>query len=188
MISITKKSLLCVLLAASCVAAEKDSIGSRKASEETALKEEAGNGKIFFTGPGYTVNLIPHAIVLGLLGFALIFLYGDSLFGSSTADAVSTGYGAPSTGYGAPAESYGAPAPSYSEPEQDAYGSPKAPVYGAPAPSGNPASTYAAAPSPSYSAPSTGYNAANRYYDPYAANAASALGSESYNQDAALEG
>merc|ERR1712025_490608 len=118
------------------------------------LKADEGSGKIFFTGPGYTVNLIPHAIVLGLLGFALIFLYGDSLFGSSTADAVATGYGAPATGYGAPEASYGAPAPSYS------------------------------APSPSYSAPSTGYNAANRYYDPYAANAASALGGEPYGQDA----
>jgi len=156
MIGFSAKSLLCVLVAASCVAAEKDSIGARKGSDEKALKEVEGQGKIFFTGPGYTVNLIPHAIVLGLLGFALIFLYGDSLFGSSTGtDAVGTGYGAPATGYGAPAESYGAPAPSYS------------------------------APSPSYSAPSTGYNAANRYYDPYAANAASAVGSDPYNQDSA---
>jgi len=155
MIGFSAKSLLCVLVAASCVAAEKDSIGARKGSEEKALKEVEGQGKIFFTGPGYTVNLIPHAIVLGLLGFALIFLYGDSLFGSSTTDAVGTGYGAPATGYGAPSESYGAPAPSYS------------------------------APSPSYSAPSTGYNAANRYYDPYAANAASAVGSDPYNQDSA---
>jgi len=151
------KSLFCVVLAASyALAGDSDSIGSRKAvnSESTALKADEGSGKIFFTGPGYTVNLIPHAIVLGLLGFALIFLYGDSLFGSSTADAVATGYGAPATGYGAPEASYGAPAPSYS------------------------------APSPSYSAPSTGYNAANRYYDPYAANAASALGGEPYGQDA----
>jgi len=172
MIGFSAKSLLCVLVAASCVAAEKDSIGARKGSDEKALKEVEGQGKIFFTGPGYTVNLIPHAIVLGLLGFALIFLYGDSLFGSSTGtDAVGTGYGAPATGYGAPAESYGAPAPSYSAPEVDAYGSPKAPAYGAP--------------SPSYSAPSTGYNAANRYYDPYAANAASAVGSDPYNQDSA---
>jgi len=167
------KSLFCVVLAASyALAGDSDSIGSRKAvnSESTALKADEGSGKIFFTGPGYTVNLIPHAIVLGLLGFALIFLYGDSLFGSSTADAVATGYGAPATGYGAPEASYGAPAPSYSAPEADAYGSPAAPAYGAP--------------SPSYSAPSTGYNAANRYYDPYAANAASALGGEPYGQDA----
>jgi len=157
MTGVTMKSLFCVVLAASyALAGDSDSIGSRKAvnSESTALKADEGSGKIFFTGPGYTVNLIPHAIVLGLLGFALIFLYGDSLFGSSTADAVATGYGAPATGYGAPEASYGAPAPSYS------------------------------APSPSYSAPSTGYNAANRYYDPYAANAASALGGEPYGQDA----
>jgi len=167
------KSLFCVVLAPSyALAGDSDSIGSRKAvnSESTALKADEGSGKIFFTGPGYTVNLIPHAIVLLLLGFALIFLYGDSLFGSSTADAVATGYGAPATGYGAPEASYGAPAPSYSAPEADAYGSPAAPAYGAP--------------SPSYSAPSTGYNAANRYYDPYAANAASALGGEPYGQDA----
>jgi len=163
MIGFTRKSLFCVLLAASyALGAESDTIGSRKAGnadESTALKAEEGTGKIYFTGPGYTVNLIPHAIVLGLLGFALIFLYGDSLFGASGSttggEAVSTGYGAPSTGYGAPEAAYGAPAPSYS------------------------------APSPSYSAPSTGYNAANRYYDPYAANAASALGGDPYSQEPA---
>jgi len=193
MIGFTRKSLFCVLLAASyALGAESDTIGSRKAGnadESTALKAEEGTGKIYFTGPGYTVNLIPHAIVLGLLGFALIFLYGDSLFGASGSttggEAVSTGYGAPSTGYGAPEAAYGAPAPSYSAAETDTYGTPAAPAYGAPAPSGNPASTYAVAPSPSYSAPSTGYNAANRYYDPYAANAASALGGDPYSQEPA---
>ena len=73
----------------------------------------------------------------------MIFLYGDSLFGT---DDIS-GYGAPATGYGgeeqsfqrfskkyfviaAPEPSYGAPAPSYAAPEPS-YGAP-APAYGAP--------------------------------------------------------
>ena len=73
----------------------------------------------------------------------MIFLYGDSLFGT---DDIS-GYGAPATGYGgedrvstdflekyfvisAPEASYGAPAPSYAAPEPS-YGAP-APAYGAP--------------------------------------------------------
>jgi len=137
-----------------------DSIGSRtpvdtkKAESEfrevdTAIEE----GKLYFTGTGYTVNLIPHAIILGLLTFAVIFLYGDSLFGTEDI----SGYGAPSTGYGAPEASYGAPAPSYGAPE---------PSY--------------AAPAPAYGAPSY---AAQRYYDPYAANAASGLGAEVYSPE-----
>merc|ERR1711892_1374118 len=133
---VISKSVFCVLLAASyALGAESDS---------TALKADEGTGKVYFTGPGYTVNLIPHALVLGLLGLALVILYGDSLLGSTTSDAVATGYGAPDTGYGAPETGYGAPEPSYG------------------------------APAPSYDAPSTGYNAANRYYDERAANAASA--------------
>merc|ERR1712045_38170 len=116
-------------------------------------KNAVETGKLYFTGTGYTVNLIPHAIVLGLLTFAVIFLYGDSLFGTD----ISTGYGAPDTGYGAPEASYGAPAPSYGAPE---------PSYGAPA--------------PAYGAPSY---AAQRYYDPYAAGAASSLGAEVYSPE-----
>jgi len=140
---VISKSVFCVLLAASyALGAESDS---------TALKADEGTGKVYFTGPGYTVNLIPHALVLGLLGLALVILYGDSLLGSTTSDAVATGYGAPETGYGAPEAAYGAPEAAYGAPE---------PSYGAPA--------------PSYDAPSTGYNAANRYYDERAANAASA--------------
>jgi len=122
-------------------------------SELRELDNELETGKLYFTGTGYTVNLIPHAIVLGLLTFAVIFLYGDSLFGTD----ISTGYGAPDTGYGAPEASYGAPAPSYGAPE---------PSYGAPA--------------PAYGAPSY---AAQRYYDPYAAGAASSLGAEVYSPD-----
>merc|ERR1719310_1818134 len=113
-----------------------ETVGSEDTQKaETELREldnELETGKLYFTGTGYTVNLIPHAIVLGLLTFAVIFLYGDSLFGT---DVTGTGYGAPATGYGAPEPSYGAPAPSYG-----------APAY-----------------------------AAQRYYDPYAANAASSL-------------
>merc|ERR1712106_602746 len=123
MIGVTSKSLFCVLLAASYALA----VNSEKS---TALKADDGTGRIYFTGPGYTVNLIPHALVLGLLGLGLIFLYGDSILASDTAGSTATGYGAPDTGYGAPEAAYGAPEPSYG------------------------------APSPSYSAPSTGYNAA----------------------------
>jgi len=158
--SLTSNIVLCVLVGVSLTLAAEDTVGSRKpvdvAEAERGLKkvdEDIGSGKLYFTGTGYTVNLIPHALVLGLLTFALIFLYGDSLFGTSDTG-VSTGYGAPAaTGYAAPSPSYSAPAPSYS------------------------------APAPSYSAPSTGYNAASRYYDPYAANAASALGGDAYSQD-----
>jgi hypothetical protein len=169
----TSKISVCVLvLVATLVKGEEaDTVGSRRPVDlqkaNAALKqtdEDIGSGKLYFTGTGYTVNLIPHALVLGLLTFALIFLYGDSLFGSTT-DA--SGYGAPATGYGAPAPSYGAPEPAYGAPE---------PSYAAPAPSYS-------APAPSYGAPATGYNAANRYYDPYAANAASALGADPYSQD-----
>lgn len=99
---------------------------------------------MYFTGTGYTVNLIPHAIVLGLLALGVVFLFGDSLFG---ADLSGSGYGAPVAAYGAPEAAYGAPAP----------------AYGAPAPA------YA-------TAPASSYDAANRYYDTYAAQAASGIG------------
>merc|ERR1712117_415640 len=102
-------------------------------------KNAVETGKLYFTGTGYTVNLIPHAIVLGLLTFAIIFLYGDSLFGTDVSD----GYGAPATSYDAPATSYGAPSSSYG--------------------------------APSY--------AAQRYYDTYAADAASGLVADPYNPE-----
>jgi len=121
--------------------AEKDEQATKDLQIIESNPEETG--KLYFTGTGYTVNLIPHAIVVGLLTFAIIFLYGDSLFGSD----ISTGYGAPTASYGAPAASYDAPAASYGAP---------APAYGAPA------------------------YAANRYYDPYAADAVTALGSSPY--------
>merc|ERR1712014_482557 len=148
----TRHTSLLLLVICLTVRAE-DSIGSRTAvdtkqadSEFRELDKEIETGKLYFTGTGYTVNLIPHAIVLGLLTFAVIFLYGDSLFGTEDI----SGYGAPSTGYGAPEASYGAPAASYG------------------------------APAPSYGAPSY---AAQRYYDPYAANAASSLGAEVYSPE-----
>merc|ERR1711902_98373 len=141
----TRHTSLLLLVICLTVRAE-DSIGSRTAvdtkqadSEFRELDNEVETGKLYFTGTGYTVNSIPHAIVLGLLTFAVIFLYGDSLFGTD----ISTGYGAPDTGYGAPEPSYGAPAPAYG--------------------------------APSY--------AAQRYYDPYAAGAASSLGAEVYSPD-----
>lgn len=112
-----------------------------------ALKE---TGKIYFTGTDYTINLIPHAILIGLGLLAFVFLYGGDLTGSSSATSTDT-YGAPATGYGAPATGYGTPEASYAAP---------APSYTAPA------SSYDA-PAPSYAAPSTVYAALSRYYDPY---------------------
>merc|ERR1719471_2104202 len=150
----TRHTSLLLLVICLTVRAE-DSIGSRTAvdtkqaeSELRELDNEVETGKLYFTGTGYTVNLIPHAIVLGLLTFAVIFLYGDSLFGT---DVISDGYGAPvSDGYGAPAATYDAPAPSYGAP---------APAYGA----------------PSY--------ATQRYYDPYAQDAASSLVADPYTPE-----
>merc|ERR1711994_630218 len=135
--------VICLSVQADDVTDSRAAVSTQKAESETRELDKE-TGKLYFTGTGYTVNLIPHAIILGLLTFAVIFLYGDSLFGT---DVTGTGYGAPATGYGAPEASYGAPAPSYGAPE---------PSYGAPA--------------PSYGAPAY---AAQRYYDPYAANAAS---------------
>jgi hypothetical protein len=147
----TSLALLALLALA---AAQEAAIGSRHEidpieAEESlrAVDAALGSGRLYFTGTGYTVNLIPHAIVLGLLALGVVFLFGDSLFG---ADVSGSGYGAPAVGYGAPEAAYGAPAPSYS------------------------------APAPSYAAaPATGYDAANRYYDTYAQQAASGLGSAS---------
>lgn len=113
-----------------------------------AVDSDIDSGRLYFTGTGYTVNLIPHAIVLGLLAL-VVFLFGDSLFGT---EVTGSGYGAPAVGYGAPADAYGAPAAAYGAPE---------PSYSAPA--------------PSYSAPAAGYDAANRYYDTYAQQAAAGL-------------
>merc|ERR1712222_146008 len=134
--TIRRCGLLLLVLAIGIRADEVSEINSKTPVENS--KNAVETGKLYFTGTGYTVNLIPHAIVLGLLTFAVIFLYGDSLFGSD----VSTGYGAPEASYGAPAASYGAPAPAYG--------------------------------APSY--------AANRYYDPYATDAATAL-ADAYNPE-----
>jgi len=168
MTQLTKNIVLVLMIVMINIISAEENIGSRKAVNKanTELAEE-GTGKLYFTGPGYTVNLIPHAIVLGLLTFALVFLYGDALFGSTTDSTLTSGYGAPATEYGAPAPAYGAPAPSYSEPES---------TYGAPAPAYS-------APSSGYSAPSSSYSAANRYYDANAYNAASGLGNEGYAAD-----
>jgi len=106
-------------------AAQEADIGSRheidvlKAEESMrAVDESIGSGKLYFTGTGYTVNLIPHAIVLGLLALGVVFLFGDSLFGAEGG----TGYGAPAASYGAPEPAYAAPAPAYAA----------APAYSAP--------------------------------------------------------
>ena len=81
---------------------------------ETQEVSDEGTGKLYFTGPGYTINLIPQAILLGLLSFLAVYFLGLDLFGGSTAPA--TGYGAPAETYGAPAAEYGAPAAGYSAP------------------------------------------------------------------------
>lgn len=110
--------------------------------DESGLVDVKETGKLYFSGTDYTINLIPHAIIIGLAVLAFVFLYGGDLTGaatdsSATYGAPATGYGAPATGYGTPEASYAAPAPSYT------------------------------APAPSYAAPSTVYAALSRYYDPY---------------------
>jgi len=167
MTRINVKSALFLLLAGLCVGAwaneaDKDEtslVGKEFVDED----EENGEGKLYFTGTGYTINLIPQAIILGILAFLAVYFLGLDLFGSNTS---TSGYGAPSAGYGAPAASYGAPEASYGAP---------APSYAAPAPS-YAAPSYAA-PAAGYDAPSSGYTAAGRYYDTYAQAAADGLGS-----------
>merc|ERR1719429_100411 len=137
--TIRRCGLLLLVLAIGIRADEVSENNSKTPVENS--KNAVETGKLYFTGTGYTVNLIPHAIVLGLLTFAVIFLYGDSLFGT---DVISDGYGAPvSDGYGAPAATYDAPAPAYG--------------------------------APSY--------AAQRYYDPYAQDAASSLVADPYTPE-----
>merc|ERR1719150_2963042 len=88
-------------------------MGSRKNQKESELSDDQGDQRLYFTGPGYTINLIPQALLLGLLSFLAVYFLGLDLFGtSSTGD----GYGAPSVGYGAPAPSYGAPSTGYDAP------------------------------------------------------------------------
>ncbi|XP_023324934.1 uncharacterized protein LOC111698750 [Eurytemora carolleeae] len=110
------------------------------------LSDEQGTGKLYFTGPGYTINLIPQAILLGILAAIAAFFLGLDLFGSNSAS--TSGYGAPSVGYGAPEPSYGAPVASY----------------------GAPAASYGA-PSAGYDAPSSGYTASARQFDYAKSNA-----------------
>jgi len=114
------------------------------------MEKESGvvpgeTGKIYFSGTGYTINLIPHVILIGLAVLAFVFLYGGDLTGGAEASS----YGAPEESYGAPDTGYGAPATGYGAPEVS---------YGAPA--------------PSYGAPATVYSALSRYYDPYEGQAA----------------
>lgn len=87
--------------------------GQAFADNDVSLDDEQGSGKLYFTGPGYTINLIPQAILLGLLSFLAVYFLGLDLFGTGS---TGSGYGAPAVGYGAPEPSYGPPAPSYSAP------------------------------------------------------------------------
>jgi len=81
---------------------------------DTAMEGQE-EGRLYFTGPGYTINLIPQAILLGLLSFLAVYFLGIDLFGTGAA-ATASGYGAPEPSYGAPAPSYSAPAASYDAP------------------------------------------------------------------------
>jgi len=113
MASASTSTLLLVLFCGYAFAAE-DVMGSRSSAKaETQLDDNQGSGKLYFTGPGYTINLIPQAILLGLLSFLAVYFLGLDLFGTG-GDTAPSGYGAPS--YGAPEPTYGAPAPSYSAP------------------------------------------------------------------------
>ena len=42
-------------------------------TELQKVNSDIETGKLYFTGTGYTVNLIPHAIILGLLTFGKKF-------------------------------------------------------------------------------------------------------------------
>jgi hypothetical protein len=55
--------LLCLpVLIQNCLIAQ---VGKEFVDED----EENGEGKLYFTGTGYTINLIPQAIILGVLAF-----------------------------------------------------------------------------------------------------------------------
>merc|ERR1712024_320629 len=84
--TIRRCGLLLLVLAIGIRADEVSENNSKTPVENS--KNAVETGKLYFTGTGYTVNLIPHAIVLGLLTFAVIFLYGDSLFGSDVSPAM----------------------------------------------------------------------------------------------------
>jgi len=115
MISAKTSAALLVVLCCGYATALEEVMGSRHpvdAKADTELDDDQGSGKLYFTGPGYTINLIPQALLLGLLSFLAVYFLGLDLFG--TGSTAPTGYGAPA--YGAPEPSYGAPAPSYSAP------------------------------------------------------------------------
>ena len=48
---------------------------------DTAVEGQE-EGRLYFTGPGYTINLIPQAILLGLLSFLAVYFLGIDLFGT----------------------------------------------------------------------------------------------------------
>jgi len=114
--------LVFVLYCGYSLAVEVDAVGSRHAETQKAeLSDDQGDQRLYFTGPGYTINLIPQALLLGLLSFLAVYFLGLDLFGSSTGGGE---YGAPSVGYGAPEPSYGAPAGGYSAPASSGYDAP----------------------------------------------------------------
>jgi len=88
-------------------------IGCAFAEDSKALRSEEGEGKLYFTGPGYTINLIPQAILLGILAFLAAYFLG---LGGDEAEV--SGYGAPEPSYGAPEPSYSAPSSEYGHPSR----------------------------------------------------------------------
>lgn len=108
------KSTVCMVALYAGAAVALETVGTRHGAESSELLDDASEGKLYFTGPGYTINLIPQALLLGLLSFLAVYFLGLDLFGSGSTSG--SGYGAPATGYGAPEASYGAPAASYSAP------------------------------------------------------------------------
>ena len=49
--------------------------GSAMAAQSKEMSEQ-GEGRLYFTGPGYTINLIPQAILLGILAFLAVYFLG----------------------------------------------------------------------------------------------------------------
>merc|ERR1712117_1003148 len=82
---------------------------TRENVEETA--------RIYFTGTGVPVNLIPSLIIGLLLLIGLLKLLGLPILASFGLDGLTgggdSGYGAPSGGYGTPSTGYGSPSSGY---------------------------------------------------------------------------
>merc|ERR1719342_771405 len=120
---------------------------TRENVEETA--------RIYFTGTGVTVNLIPSLIIGLLLLIGLLKLLGLPILASfGLPGGGDAGYGAPSGGYGAPSGGYGAPSSGYDSPSSG-YDSPSSGY-------DSPGTGSGFNPGSDYSAPDSGYSAGRR--------------------------